>query len=308
MMLDQFSILPRIPDHSPGSSGTPAPSPQLASTIPNLFIFGDSFSDQGNLFKLTHSLIPPNPPYFEGRFSNGLIWVDYFAAQLGIPQDAITNYAISGAKTGRENIGKFGTLPGLLDEVDTYATRVTDHGANSEDLFIIWAGSTDFVEFKENPTSDAAATFAQTAAVNIATAVTELINLGAEKIVVLNVMDFGLIPCARQLNLSEPATTLAVFFKYALRQAIASLKHYYSIDITEVDLFSLSRRIAETPEDFGFSNLADPLIKQIAPAHPEQYLWWDEVHPTTQAHEWIADAIALSIQDFFPSFRGQHHE
>jgi len=63
----------------------------------NIYIFGDSLSDTGNLFNTTSFLqdfpdtsalgipvLPPSPPYFEGRFSNGPIWIENLADELGI--------------------------------------------------------------------------------------------------------------------------------------------------------------------------------------------------------------------------------
>src|ERR1700737_3669549 len=41
----------------------------------HLVVFGDSLSDNGNSLALFH--LPP-PPYFDGRWTNGPNWVDYF--------------------------------------------------------------------------------------------------------------------------------------------------------------------------------------------------------------------------------------
>lgn len=47
-----------------------------------LVVFGDSLSDNGNaLFLDPLFFMPPTPPYFNGRFSNGLNWVDYFPSE-----------------------------------------------------------------------------------------------------------------------------------------------------------------------------------------------------------------------------------
>ena len=45
-----------------------------------IYVFGDSLSDSGRLFAATQ--IPP-PPYYQGRFSNGPIWIDYLGALPG---------------------------------------------------------------------------------------------------------------------------------------------------------------------------------------------------------------------------------
>jgi phospholipase/lecithinase/hemolysin len=96
---------------------------------------------------------------------------------------------------------------------------------------------------------------------------------------------------------------LAETFNQALSQAIAAVEQSYGVKIAEVNLFSLSQPIAKMPEDFGFSKLSEQLIQQPDPVNPEQYFWWDEVHPTTQVHQLVSDAIAVAVRDRFPSFR-----
>ncbi|PZU94477.1 MAG: hypothetical protein DCE90_14630 [Pseudanabaena sp.] len=67
-----------------------------------LYIFGDSLSDQGNIFNITkfaNSLVSgiplvPNSPYFEGRFSNGPLWTDYLSAGLGLPIQISTKLSV----------------------------------------------------------------------------------------------------------------------------------------------------------------------------------------------------------------------
>ena len=39
--------------------------------IKNIYVFGDSLSDNGSLFAASGGMAPPSPPYFNGRFSNG---------------------------------------------------------------------------------------------------------------------------------------------------------------------------------------------------------------------------------------------
>lgn len=62
-----------------------------------IYVFGDSLVDTGNLFNATTfiqesialsdsdiPIIPPSPPFFEGRFSNGQIWIDNVTEELDI--------------------------------------------------------------------------------------------------------------------------------------------------------------------------------------------------------------------------------
>lgn len=42
---------------------------KASAAIDQLYVFGDSLSDTGNTYKATQGIIPPSPPYFQGRFS-----------------------------------------------------------------------------------------------------------------------------------------------------------------------------------------------------------------------------------------------
>ena len=58
-----------------------------------LYVFGDSLSDTGRN--------PATPPasYYNGRFCNGPLWVEYLSAELGLPYNASDNFAVSGSTT-----------------------------------------------------------------------------------------------------------------------------------------------------------------------------------------------------------------
>jgi len=65
--------------------------------IINWLFFSSCQQDNGNgTFTLTNGRIPSSPPYFEGRFSNGPVWNEYLADDLGIP---LINRAFGGATT-----------------------------------------------------------------------------------------------------------------------------------------------------------------------------------------------------------------
>ena len=58
-----------------------------AAPITDIVAFGDSLSDTGNLFTLTSVAgqpgFPLSPPYDNGRFANGPIWLEVLADGLG---------------------------------------------------------------------------------------------------------------------------------------------------------------------------------------------------------------------------------
>jgi outer membrane lipase/esterase len=60
-------------------------SAQASPSFSNLFIFGDSLADTGNLSLLTGGAVPGNTqPYDNGRFSNGPLWVETLASGMGL--------------------------------------------------------------------------------------------------------------------------------------------------------------------------------------------------------------------------------
>src|SRR5512136_343092 len=54
-------------------------------TFSGMWIFGDSLSDVGNLYLATGGTQPPASNYWQGRSSNGPVWVEYLAPKLLLP-------------------------------------------------------------------------------------------------------------------------------------------------------------------------------------------------------------------------------
>ena len=86
-----------------------------------LYAFGDSLSDAGNTFIATGGATPPAPPNASvngyGVFSNGPVWVQDLASNLGLspllPSLAgETDFAVGGAQTGA--FGVYNGAPGDL--------------------------------------------------------------------------------------------------------------------------------------------------------------------------------------------------
>ena len=54
-----------------------------ASGVSHLVVFGDSLSDNGNLLAQTGGLFPTNPTYWQGRQTNGMVWAETLAMDIG---------------------------------------------------------------------------------------------------------------------------------------------------------------------------------------------------------------------------------
>ncbi|MEH2269868.1 MAG: SGNH/GDSL hydrolase family protein [Nostoc sp.] len=278
----------------------------LAKDYDNIYVFGDSFSDTGNVFNATNGIIPPSQTYFNGRFSNGPIWVDYLASDLGLTLNLKNNFAFGGATTGTENIGLPG-LPGLQQEINSFisANKTADPNA----LYIIWAGTNDYLSYffggDPNPTNTVG---------NLSAALTSLVTDGARDIMVVNLPDLGKLPFANfDSQRSNLFNTFSSTHNSSLDTTLKSLRQQLSpdINIIELNVNSLFDRIIAAPDEFGFTNATNSCISKdlsVVPidvptqqvlCNPEKFLFWDEVHPTTTTHKLIGE-LAFSVLEPVP--------
>jgi len=173
----------------------------------DIVVFGDSFSDTGNLFALTGGALPPGPPYSAGRFTNGNVWIEYFAdlMELNPPAphytvEAGTNYAIAGAASGDSPTATWSpAIPGgfLTIELPAKGLRLQTQDflnncgvdcCSSEMLFVIWVGANDFSLLGEGPNYENIIN-------NIKDSIEDLIGeAGATKILVLNLPQLANFP------------------------------------------------------------------------------------------------------------------
>lgn len=289
--------------------------------LANIYIFGDSLSDTGNFFTFTSEIlmldepIPP-PPYFDGRFSNGPVAVDYLVSRLNNSDSnlnlALTpsfqggnNFALAGAGTGRNNSNDDDLnldLPGLLDQIDAYRQL---NIASSNSLFFVWAGPTNFLDNLAGSNTDDPAVLIEQGVDNQLLGVENLSSIGARKLVVPNMLNLGRLPTSAQFQREARAITIAYNGRLSLSLDNLELTATNAgLEIVEVDLFGLGERIAQDPTSFGFTNTTDPLLPLVASGqalpNTPGFFFWDEFHPTTQAHEIFGDNIFNTLTGDIP--------
>jgi phospholipase/lecithinase/hemolysin len=281
---------------------TPAPS---ASRY-DLFVFGDSLADIGRFYQATGRTIPASPPYFDGRFSNGPVAVETLAEELGLNLTLHTDFAIGGALTGATNffdrppVIQFG---GVLSQIASFRSQAAALGAGAEDLYVIWAGSNDFLNLPANPTPEIINAAITSAVGNIASAVSSLAQSGAQNIVVAQTPNLGRVPQSLEAGLLQPLTNLSLAFNNALGTALNALEPTLGgANVVLTDLFPISESIAQNPAAFGFINITSGYLASVTnpvpvnpSADPNQFFFWDRVHPTTRVHGFFADVFEQSI-------------
>ncbi|MBH8552313.1 SGNH/GDSL hydrolase family protein [Nostocaceae cyanobacterium CENA357] len=271
-----------------------------AQNYDEIYVFGDSFSDTGNVFHFTSGAIPPKP-YFNGRFSNGPVWVEYLASELNLTFNPNTNFAFGGTTTGVDNIG-LSILPGLQQQISSFTTA--NNSANPNALYVVWAGTNDYLDYFlgniPNPTNSVA---------NLSAAITSLTAIGAEDIMVVNLPDLGKFPVTGgDTPSSNEFSTLTSAHNSSLAASLNSLSQQLSpdINIIPVDVNYLFNQAIANPKKFGFTNVTDSCIgdSPIVPIDispqpvvciPDEFLFWDEIHPTTTTHQLIGELAFAAL-------------
>ncbi|HEY3662839.1 MAG TPA: SGNH/GDSL hydrolase family protein [Chthoniobacterales bacterium] len=295
---------------------------QTTPSFSQVIVFGDSLSDDGNIRNRLEDQYFISYPggdfnYSDGRFTNSSdtdpastlyagTWHEQLARDfLGLPAatnslDGGTDYAFGGATTEaatREVTvisnpdpfigGDFTvTVDNLGKQVNDY---LTDETIDPAALFIVWGGGNDL--FDNDSSDNVIATAARVGGL-----VDQLARAGAVSILVPNVPPLGLVPNYK--DDPDKATTLnAASAQYrdelnAQLDATVSALAADGITITlyRLDIYGLFYRLAANPADYGFVNISDSA--QGADVNPDEYLFWDDIHPTTAGHYQIAVAAS----------------
>jgi len=161
-----------------------------AGSISGVLVFGDSLSDTGNL----HAVLgKPDPPYFDGRYSNGLLWHEYLAQKLGVPVakhslGGGSNEAWAGAESGIL-LAPLG-VPNVLTQVA--ARLLIKPSVDPSQLVAIWTGGNDYLFGDLDPNQS----FPDPAKIvlNIEVAITALALAGGKNFLVPNLPLLGNSP------------------------------------------------------------------------------------------------------------------
>ncbi|MEM1254042.1 MAG: SGNH/GDSL hydrolase family protein [Cyanobacteria bacterium P01_H01_bin.21] len=302
-----------------------------------LYVFGDSLSDNGNEFiglnYVQENIDPhveidaPAPPYFPGRESNGLVWTDYLAQDLGLDLTPVleladgapvrendegaydiatsfggntathsVNFAFSGARLAADD-SEPGDLvtPSVSSQVDLLLDDLATENlsVSEEGLYVVQGGANDYLSGDyDDPTEPVA---------SIAEAITDLYDAGARYFLVPNLADIGNTPIGRDLSeeTSRFLSDLSGRHNDLLETTLRKLERDLSgISIESPDFRALTLDVANDPTAFGLTNGTDAYLVGESPDFtitgddPDDYFYWDYIHPTTVGQELLAD-IAL---------------
>jgi len=265
--------------------------------------FGDSLSDTGNFAIASNGAIPPPAFYFEGRYSNGPIWLDRLGAALGSRVDPSrgggSNLAFGSARVATSPFS-----PSLRIQANAFLNKTAATGADPNSLYVVFGGSNDIRDAIGSSDPIAAVT---SSAQQLAGIVDDLAAAGAVDIVVPTLGNVGRTPEARLGGdaVVGAAGLLTTVFNQTLSKDLAGLDASSKVNLIRPDFFALGEAITASPSSFGLTNVTDGCLPATpftvppgatACSNPDQFLFWDLQHPTTAGHALFANVALDDIR------------
>lgn len=339
----------------------------FAAGIDEIVFFGDSLSDNGNLYNLL-KVIPRSPPYYNGRFTNGRTWAEtlgnHYQDANGI---AYSIYAYGGATTFAHGSSGIFAMNLESEVLEFYGnTALAD---KSKKLYVIWIGANDYL-WEDEANAD---TLTTQVIDNFIWTLNDLKNNGARYFLILNVPDLAKTPYAELNNVGDRLRLMTELHNTKLAKALANFtaenpavklisintynifndliahtdqfnqKYKTSLSVLNQACWSggitLRPRSLQAPQalnamlqqelltknnsltlKYNSRALVDQLLSSpsLREAYrvgnlkeanddpcekPEQYIFWDLIHPTVVVHQILAalvlETLELEAKDWF---------
>jgi phospholipase/lecithinase/hemolysin len=180
--------------------------------------------------------------------------------------------------------------------------------APSDALFVIEMGSNDIrdaiVAFQTGGFPAAQAVLQQALA-SISQNMQVLYGAGARQFLVWLPPNVALTPALRTLEHASPgvaqlATALSQAFNGGLGTVLTQLSVLPEITIQRLNAHALLNGIVADPQTYDLTNVTDacvnPNVAPFACDSPDEYLFWDGIHPTRAVHTIVATTAALLLR------------
>ena len=127
-----------------------------------------------------------------------------------------------------------------------------------------------------------------------------LYEAGARKFLVWHVSNVARTPAIQALGAEGPAMGLSLAYNQSLKGFLDVLPAIMpGIEIVQFDAFAGVEKIVNHPRRFGLANVTNACIQPNVPPFrcrkPDDYLFWDGIHPTRAGHRIIAFLVAKEL-------------
>lgn len=299
----------------------------LAQPFNQIISFGDSLTDVGNVAGLTEPGFSPviNGYYEETHFSDNILWIETLSDYWGLPSrtpgrgDSTTlppepkgnTWAWGGSEAAKGSVQPTGVIepiPNLLNEVQQY---LETHIPTQNTLYAIWSGADNLlVGGKFGPKA------AKEAVQAVETAMRKLERAGARNFLIFNMPRLGDTPSAQSGGRIDiiAANLYSDSYNTALKKTLRKLREdpSFAAEIYFVNAYTELVLAVDTVKNGGvytpkffvpgppvvISNVTDEGLVYFnsTGTFPTNYLFWDDVHPTTQGHQILAGLVLKAIR------------
>ena len=264
--------------------------------IGNLVAFGDSLSDMGNA-KNSILNVPDVPPYWQGRFSNGMVWVEYVSQAYGVTTTVGSgtqtgdNRAFGGSQTGAGF--SYLVLPNVGTQITSYTSNVQSSFA-SNDVVTLWAGGNDFLYGTAN---------SDTIVANMESHIRQLVTAGADEFIIPNLPPLEKTPEIQSRSQTQQQNIGSEVASYngKLATLVTNLQAELAIKVHSIDAYAIFNDIMVNKDALGLVNTqsaacsggvgllplpicnnGDPVVSNV-----DEYVFFDKAHPTRMMHQYI---------------------
>ena len=255
--------------------------------------FGDSNTDTGNVYNLTNHTWPIVPPYFDGRFSNGPVWIE----KLGVSN--VKNYSYGGATSDNNLVQGYAAsdtkpVPGVRQQILIYLNETNATSLNFlRTLYVIWVAGNDYYF---NATLGPSVV-----ADSILNGIKDLLMIGVKYFVIVNqqpIQSMPFVQTPEQVVFYEKRTS---YHNHNLSIGISKLSYNrQDVSLYLFDIYSFILNIIAINSHYSFNtkdscwNISNGVVNKLC-SNPESYVYIDQYHFTTRMHELIGYAARQFI-------------
>lgn len=301
---------------------------QCSSAAQRLVVFGDSYSDEGNLRHISFRAFPRRRFYRAGAMADGPLWPTLLAQLISSSNDSAAavvhlNYANIGATACDEN-AVAAMVPSLQEQVGNHLSAPSSASSSSDLYMVQITGLNDYWKgpLKGPGDLDTQRLFAlpqritacrQSAAERLLSEAppAALVMFGAAPRVTTVPYFRALMPQAFQ---QEALLNASLAQTAQLQELVRRLQQRFpNTRVVMYDMEKATSDVYDNPERYGIAQVSTPCVRfrgppkangldiLIAPVasvcpDPHTQYWYDSLHVTTAVHKAIAPDLFAFLQ------------
>jgi phospholipase/lecithinase/hemolysin len=270
---------------------------QARAGFSSMYVFGDSLSAVSG----GGTQYPPPPGisadnYWNGRFSNGQVWVEYLAALQGITFNTNNDYSNFGDATSEVY---YNMIYGNYYPPPDLATSLCVYWSACSDCFMLalFVGTNSWAADIPDAMSDLNASVGLLYTQGMRTLLLpNSVDISLTPFFTHTMSELGVFPTNGLQSLLASLQTNVIQYNADLAAAIGQMRAQYpGLTIYAADFYTEFNSFISQAGAYGVTTtnidaLEDPALEDKSFNGPgANYLFWDYLHPTTKVHSFVAN-------------------